>query len=85
MRSGHLPDWSSTDDPARVLAAVGRLNPSISNCLNIKCQCYQSVWIRLAHRLYIDFQYFFICHGGNDQEDGSDDDKIFLVSLNRSS
>ena len=57
----------------------------LSNCHNIKCQCYQSVWIRLAHRLYIDFQYFFICHGGNDQEDGSDDDKIFLVSLNRSS
>ena len=28
MRSGHLPDWSSPDDPARVLAAVGRLNPS---------------------------------------------------------
>ena len=28
MRTGHLPDWSSPDDPARVLAAVGRLNPS---------------------------------------------------------
>ena len=26
MRTGHLPDWSSPDDPARVLAAV---NPSI--------------------------------------------------------
>ena len=23
-----LPDWSPPDDPARVLAAVGRLNPS---------------------------------------------------------
>ena len=29
-----------------------------SNCHNIKCQCFQSVWIRLAHRLYSDFQYF---------------------------
>ena len=28
MRTGHLPDWSSPDDPAMVLAAVGRLNPS---------------------------------------------------------
>ena len=31
FRTGHLPDWSSPDDPARVLAAVaygvGRLNP----------------------------------------------------------
>ena len=28
MRTGHLPDWSSPDDPARVLEAVGCLNPS---------------------------------------------------------
>ena len=28
--TGHLPDWSSPDDPARVLAAVGRLNPSVT-------------------------------------------------------
>ena len=28
MRTDHLPDWSSPDDPARVLAAVGRLNPN---------------------------------------------------------
>ena len=26
-----LPDWSPPDDPARVLAAEGRLNPSILN------------------------------------------------------
>ena len=28
-QTGHLPDWSSLDDPARFLAAVGRLKPSI--------------------------------------------------------
>ena len=28
-RNGHLPDWSSPDDPARFLAAVGRLKPSL--------------------------------------------------------
>ena len=33
MRTGHLPDWSSPNDPARVLAAVGRLNPSGHKCL----------------------------------------------------
>ena len=26
-RTGHLPEWSSPDDPAMVFAAVGRLNP----------------------------------------------------------
>ena len=35
MRTGHLPDWSSPDDPARVLAAVGRLNPSVYKMLCI--------------------------------------------------
>ena len=30
-QTGHLPDWSSPDDPARVLAALGRLNPSLPN------------------------------------------------------
>ena len=29
-RTGHLQDWSSPDDPVRVLAAVGLLNPSTS-------------------------------------------------------
>ena len=37
-----------------------KLSKYQSNCHNIKCQCYQSVWIRLAHRLYSDFQYFFL-------------------------
>ena len=37
MRTGHLPDWSSPDDPARVLAAVGRLNPSYTKYLEIIC------------------------------------------------
>ena len=35
-----------------------KLSKHQSNCHNIKCQCFQSVWIRLAHRLYSDFQYF---------------------------
>ena len=38
MRTGHLPDWTSpglviSDDPARVLAAVGRLNPIVHKML----------------------------------------------------
>ena len=34
-----LPDWSPPHDPARVLAAEGRLNPSLSNCQWVK------IWI----------------------------------------
>ena len=34
MRTCHLPDWSSPDDPARVLAAEGRLNPSLLKLVN---------------------------------------------------
>ena len=30
-RNGHLPEWSSPDDPAKFLAAVGRLKPSLYN------------------------------------------------------
>ena len=34
---------------------------------------YQSVWIRLAHRLYSDFQYFlFYC-------DASEDDEVYMA------
>ena len=27
-QTGHLPDWSSPDDPAKLLVAEGRLKPS---------------------------------------------------------
>ena len=30
-RNDHLPDWSSPNNPARVLAAEGRLNPIKEN------------------------------------------------------
>ena len=37
--TGNLPDWSSPDDPAWVLVAVGRLNPSpLNSPIKIHCQ-----------------------------------------------
>ena len=37
---------------------IVKISIKLSNCHNIKC--YQSVWIRLAHWLYSDFQYFLL-------------------------
>ena len=33
VRAREFPEWSSPDDPARVLTAVGRLNPSFPKSL----------------------------------------------------
>ena len=49
MRTGHLPDWSSPDDPARVLAAVGRLNPSYTNFLGCICIVDMGHWCIIVY------------------------------------